>query len=251
MKETVESIQSTRLKNERSVWVREPANPSEARHVTLFLDGELYRDRMGTVSLIEKLNGSISDSWFVFVSMGSPEARWTELPCYPPFAGFVVEELLPWLAKRFPGIEAAGQRTIAGVSYSGLAAAFIAKEYPGIFQKVISQSGSFWSDECRLVDEFRTLSAPVPTDFYLDVGVRETQENVRHREDVLQRVSQIEGVRKFRDALLERGHTVRYLEFEGGHECAAWQRTLEGALKWALPNLPVQPTPRSVTTRTD
>lgn len=236
MNETVVRFRSAHLKNERSVWVREPANRSEARHLTVCLDGELYRDRMRVVSLIEKLNGSIADSWFVFVSMESAEARWTELPCSPPFARFVVEELLPSLAKRFAGIEAAQQRTIVGMSYSGLAAAFIVKEYPGVFQKVISQSGSFWSDDCRLVTEFRALPRVVPTDFYLDVGSKETHENVRHREDVLQKISQIEGVRRFRDALMERGHTVRYLEFDGGHDFAEWQKTLEGALKWALPN---------------
>lgn len=49
------------------------------------------------------------------------------------------------------------------------------------------------------------MRQPVPTEFYLDVGTQETQENVRHREDVLQVVSQIDGVRRFRDVLLLQG----------------------------------------------
>jgi enterochelin esterase-like enzyme len=75
-----------------------------------------------------------------------------------------------------------------------------------------------------------------PTEFFLDVGTKEVQENVRHREDVLQVVLQIDGVRRFRDVLLLAGHTVRYVEFDGGHDFSAWRRTLPDALRWALPN---------------
>ena len=80
------------------------------------------------------------------------------------------------------------------------------------------------------------MSARVPTDFYLDVGTEELAENVRHREDVLQVVSQIEGVHRFRDVLRLKGHSVRYVEFDGGHDFTAWRQTLPEALRWALPN---------------
>ena len=76
---------------------------------------------------------------------------------------------------------------LAGVSYTGLAAAFVAKEYPGTFQRIISQSGSFWWNDCWLVEEFRRLERK--TEFYLDVGTQETRENVRHGEDLVQFVS--------------------------------------------------------------
>ena len=75
----------------------------------------------------------------------------------------------------------------------------------------------------------------LPTDFYLDVGASETQENVQHREDVLQVVSQIDGVRRFRDVLLKHGNEVRYVEFDGGHDFQCWKQTLPAALEWALP----------------
>ena len=70
---------------------------------------------------------------------------------------------------------------------------------------------------------------------YLDAGSRETAENVQHREDVLQVVSQIEGVRRFRDVLSCQGYSVKYVEFDGGHEFSAWAKTLPEALSWALP----------------
>lgn len=62
----------------------------------------------------------------------------------------------------------------------------------------------------------------------------ELDENVRHREDVLQVVSQIDGVRHFRDVLLLAGNSVRYVEFDGGHDFAKWRQTLPDALRWAL-----------------
>ncbi len=236
MKETIERLKSVHLGNERSIWIREPAAPDAASNLTIFLDGELYRDRVNAMSVIDDLQDEIADCWFVFVSMESAEARWLECPCYPPFAKFIVEELLPWFERRYGSMVTIGQKTLIGLSYTGLAAAFITKEFPGVFQKVISQSGSFWSNDCWLVEQFKRLPHRVPTDFYLDVGTREIQENVRHREDVLQVLSQIEGVRRFRDALLHQGCSVKYLEFDGGHEFAAWKRMLPTALKWALPN---------------
>lgn len=231
MHETTEKFKSVHLGNERTVWIREPKTPATADRLTVFLDAELYRERVGAQAVIDDLQDEIADSWFVFVSMESVEARWRECPCHPPFARFIVEELMPWLALRMPSVR---ERTLVGLSYTGLAAAFVAGEYPGVFQKIVSQSGSFWWNDCWLVERFRGRLR-VPTEFYLDVGTREIQENVRHREDVLQVVSQIEGVRRFRDVLLERGCGVKYVEFDGGHSCDAWQQALPGALKWALP----------------
>jgi enterochelin esterase-like enzyme len=177
----------------------------------------------------------VADSWYVFVSHQSWETRSLECPCYPPFAGFIGEELLTWLASDYIDFTRIKRRVLAGVSYTGLAAAFVVKEYPGSFQRLICQSGSFWWNDCWLVEEFRRLGQKIPAGFYLDVGTQEINENVRHGEDLIQVVSQIEGVRRFRDALLAQGSAVRYQEFDGGHDYACWNRTLGDALKWAVP----------------
>jgi len=237
VKETHERIRSAHLDNERSIWICEPVVPA-AENLVIFLDGELYRDRVGAVSVIDGLQGRIADSWFVFVSAESVESRWRECPCHRPFASFVVGELLPWLESRLPALKNVRRRTLVGLSYTGLAAAFVVHEHPGVFQRVICQSGSFWWDDCWLTRQFRSSSPDTPTDFYLDVGSGETQENVRHREDVLQVVSQIQGVRRFRDMLLQRGYPVKHVEFDGGHDFEAWKKALPEALIWALPKQP-------------
>jgi enterochelin esterase-like enzyme len=233
MNEIVETLASLHLQNERSIWVRPPRVGSSAKNLTVFLDAELYRDRVDAVSVIDRLNSDVADSWYVLVSVGSVEARWLECPCHPPFARMIVDELLPWLESRHEGMSAARQRTLVGLSYTGLAAAFVAMVRPGAFQRVISQSGSFWWNDCWLVKRFQSVSR-LPTEFYLEVGTKEVQENIRHREDVLQVVSQIEGVRRFRNVLRLTGHTMHYSEFEGAHSFESWKQTLPRALQWAL-----------------
>lgn len=235
--ESVSELRSAHLGNERPIWIRRPSGNAGRSCVTIFLDGELYRDRVNAPCIIDNLisRRAIADSWILYVSMQSEEARWKECPCYPPFAKFVVEELLPWLAGKYPESRKASRRVLVGLSYTGLAAAFIAKEYPGVFQKVISQSGSFWSNDCWLIKQVASMKERLPTDFYLDVGTGETQENVQHREDVLQVVSQIDGVKRFRDVLLKHGNRVKYVEYDGGHDFLCWKQTLPAALEWALP----------------
>ena len=235
MNEVIARVRSVHLQNERLIWVRPPRDRSSAEHVSIFLDGEFYRDEVGANSVIDSLQGDIADSWFVFVSMESVEARWLECPCYQPFARFVADELLTWLSTQHQELQLVRKRTLIGLSFTGLAAAFVAKECPGIFQRVISQSGSFWWNDCWLSEQYRS-GAPVPTNFYLDVGTKELNENIRHREDVLQVVSQIEGVHRFRDVLRLKGHSVRYVEFDGGHDFTGWRQTLPEALRWALPS---------------
>src|SRR5687768_11631906 len=130
-------IKSHHLGNERTVWVHPPRH-SDARHLVIFLDGELYREKVGAIDVIQSLldRREIADAWFVFVSMESVESRWRECPCFPPFPHFMVEELLPWLEKQFPPIARVSQRTLAGLSYTGLAAAYVEWARPGVFHRI-------------------------------------------------------------------------------------------------------------------
>ena len=75
-----------------------------------------------------------------------------------------------------------------GLSYTGLAASYVALESGGLLYLVISQSGSYWSDDCWLSKRIEERSTPVDISFYLDVGDEETETNVQHREDVRHRL---------------------------------------------------------------
>jgi enterochelin esterase-like enzyme len=235
MTEITERLRSEHLQNERTIWIRQPRDLS-ARHLVIFLDGEFYRERVGALATVESLSlqGEVEDAWYVYVSSESAEARWRECPCFPPFARFADTELLPFLEERFPAIRHVGQRVIIGLSYTGLAAAYLSLELPNRFQKVISQSGSFWWNDCWVVESAKAKSEAPGAAFYLSVGQREIQQNIQHREGVLQVISQLEGVRRFRDALREKRVPVTYQEFDGHHEFGSWKCTLPDALRWAL-----------------
>jgi hypothetical protein len=133
MREIVLQLHSSYLGNERSIWICEPESVSGASDLVVFLDAEPYRDLINALSVIEELRGQVADSWYVFVSHQSWETRSRECPCYPPFAGFIGEELLIWLASGSIDFKRIKRRVLAGVSYTGLAAAFVAKEFPALF----------------------------------------------------------------------------------------------------------------------
>lgn len=234
--EQILAFTSPTLGNTRTVWVRPPDAPRSASAMVIFLDGEVYRDAVWAPAIVESMrrDGHLPDAWFVYLSMGSVEARWRECPCHPPFARAFAEEFLPWLAAALPESAAVERRILVGLSYTGLAAAYVAHAHPGLVQRVISQSGSFWWNEGWLIEAWRQRTAPVPTAFYLDVGTEETKENIAHRDDVFQRRSQIAGVRAFRDVLQAQGAPVHYQEFQGGHTAAGWRSTLPRALGWAF-----------------
>lgn len=233
--ETHHRLRSAHLGNERSIWIRPSSNGTAPRHLAIFLDADFYRDRVGAASVLDALDidVEIGPTLVVFISAGSMDERRLECPCHPPFARFIAEEFFPWLTALHPEVSVCTGRVLIGLSYTGLAAAYVALSYPGICTHVVTQSGSFWWHDCWLVAQFLRLRSPLPTAFYVDVGAEETAENVQHH-DVLQVVSQIDAVRRFRDALLATDHTVSYLEFPRGHDFAAWRETLPAALRWTL-----------------
>src|SRR5580704_14530040 len=128
MKESLYRLKSRILHNERNIWIREPTDLGQPFNLAIFLDAELYRDRVGAQSVISDLEGaaSIGPTLIVFVSHESVEARWQECPCNPAFAAFIADELLPWIESKYQTAKHFQERVLVGLSYTGLAAAYIA-----------------------------------------------------------------------------------------------------------------------------
>lgn len=235
-------IQSTHLENTRTLWVYPPRKGTPAGSLVVLLDGEFYREKMHAPKIVDSLDGTAAEAWYVYVSMHSLEVRARECACHPPFAAFIVDELLPFLNEKHPVLAEVTHRVLVGLSFSALAAPHIVKEYPGIFQATICQSPSLWWNDSRLIKDYARLTSALPTRFHLDVGREETDvdgPNVKEEDPAMvQTVSQVDGTRQLRDLLLTRGHEVNYLEFDGGHDFAGWSRTLPAALRWALPLAP-------------
>ncbi len=230
------TLRSEVLDNERAIWIRKPDTSAPELDLLVILDAELYRDRVQAPTIIESLfaSGDLDNVLVVYVSCVNMDTRWIECPCYPPFAEFVAKELIPFVRSKYPQVADAKERVLAGLSYTGLAASFAALSHDGLFTKVISQSGSYWSNDCWLTKEFEGATLKNPPAFFLDVGDQETQDYVWHKEDVIQTLSQVEGVERFRDMLARNGYEVRFDTFSGGHSAEAWATSLPNALQWAF-----------------
>ena len=73
LSEQLHSLRSKHLKNERSIWVRTPLTDESPRNLVIFLDGELYREKVGATGVIDQLVKAedIPPTIFIFVSMVS------------------------------------------------------------------------------------------------------------------------------------------------------------------------------------
>lgn len=241
VKRSQHRIVSAALGNERSLWVERPADAGNAgaapvEHLLIVLDAELYRGGVGAPRILDELRegNEIGRTAVVYVSHIDDETRARECPCHEPFATFVAEELMAWWAETFPAMAKPRRRVIAGLSYTGLAAAYVAWRCPAAFDRVIAQSGSFWWNDGWFVQAVADSRGKSATQYYLDVGRREISTNITHGIGAYQGMSQIEGVERLRELLERRGQLGRHVVFDGGHDFRAWAKTLPDALRWAL-----------------
>jgi enterochelin esterase-like enzyme len=220
-------IASDWLAGPRKVWIHPAA---AARDCLVFLDGELYTDRVKAPEIVR----TATCAYLPNVSAASRHADYT---CNESFALFVAE-LPRWIEQQVASFD---RYFLCGLSLSGLAAVFAALRHPGIYAGVLSQSPSAWWNEEWLRDEWRNerLGAPLPRNqrgrFWLSVGTQELQENVTHPPTgLMQKVSQLDAVRRLAQEMAEAGQVVRLAEYDGGHDPACWARELPSALEWLL-----------------
>jgi prolyl oligopeptidase len=193
----------------------------------LVFDEEAYLDRVPTPVILDNLIAAnkIPPTVAVIVGNSSAAGRARELPCNETFASYIAQEIVPWVREHYHVTRDASRVVIAGSSYGGLAAAYVAFKHPEIFGNVLSQSGSFWwspthdSEPGWLVRQF-AASARLPVRFYLDAGSFEGGEGGGN----------LGTTRFLRDVLRAKGYTVDYREFIGGHDYVNWRGTLADGL---------------------
>ncbi|GIH08436.1 hypothetical protein Rhe02_65030 [Rhizocola hellebori] len=156
---------------------------------------------------------------------GAP--RWHALTHPQVYEPFVLDELVPWIEKRWNVSGDPDRTVLAGQSLGGLVTSHLAHSHPDRFGWVIGLSVAAWwggDDEGglsgkQILDAFADTE-PVPVRFFLDVGSREG--------DLLA------SVRLMRDTLRSRGYWMRYREYDGGHDLACWRGGLADGLVAAL-----------------
>jgi enterochelin esterase-like enzyme len=231
MKET-ERIDSSFLCGSRTVWIEHPRGSGSA-DVLVFLDAELYRNRVGAPGILRECQAAravLPPLDRVFLGGGTADNRQADFICNPTFADFLACELVPWIAAR----RGASHRFwLCGLSLSGLAAAHAVTQYPDVFGGAICQSPSAWWNGEWLMDNLQPTAKP--RRFWVSVGDQETADNVVHPPTPLvQTVSQLASCRRLAEKLVSTGNEVHFAVFSGGHDPACWGRELPSALDWLL-----------------
>ncbi len=206
--------------------LRGPAE--QPQQLCLFLDGELYLQKMKIAPVLADLNkqGALPPVTFAFMDHLNMKAREQDYTCNDQFGSFVGEKVIPWLQQEIIGLRP-GHHLIGGLSLSGLASAWLALQYPNHFRYCLSQSGSFWWNDQHFA-KLAALRTPTTTRFWLSVGDQETEV------DDPPEVSQIEGVKNAHQVLKSLGASVRYNAYHGGHDLKYWRAELNEALHWLL-----------------
>lgn len=216
----------------RDVWYWESDRSPEA--LAIFLDGEFYVERMETPRILAELtaSGLVPRLACAFLSHAGAETRHRDYTANAPFAHYLTSAVLPWLCRQ-SGVGPA-DCLLAGLSLSGLQAAYTAMQHPQVFTRVLCQSGSFWWESERLTADV-TQAETVSGSFWISVGDQEKESGVSHPPIGLwQGVDQISAVHRFAQAIGNKGATVHYHCFQGGHDTQCWKGELTAALPWLL-----------------
>lgn len=147
---------------------------------------------------------------------------------------FVVEELLPALRERFGVSDDPEDLGVMGASFGGVASLYTAWNHPGVFGKLLLQSGSFvftdighhgrsplFDPVVQFVNAFRSDPGRIGAQrVYLSCGQFE---------------SLIWFNRSLGPLLRDAGIDVKFVEAADGHNWIAWRDRLREGLTWLFP----------------
>ncbi|MEZ4672481.1 MAG: alpha/beta hydrolase-fold protein [Anaerolineae bacterium] len=206
----------------RPVYLYHP--PTDEPVPLLFvLDGDDYYKRAKLTTIVDNL---IAQKRIPPIALAMPQhggqARFLEYMCSDSTLGFLMLFVLPLAQQHLNLIDIAknpGTYGIVGASMGGLMALYAGLRMPEVFGHVISQSGAFAFDvnerQTVIYDLVRNLP-PRSLKLWMDVGVYEYL---------------LPFNRRMRGELEERGYTVGYHEYNGGHNYTAWRDELAQGLE--------------------
>ncbi len=200
------------VNGKRDVWLYRPPAPGPWPLLVVF-DGRDYLRRARLTTIVDNLISQrrIRPVALALADNGGP-ARVVEYGCSEATLGFVLDHLLPLARAELDLVDvrsAPGAYGVLGASMGGLIALYTGLRAPGIFGRVLSQSGAFWEDEYKpvVVDLVRD-GAVRPINVWMDVGRYE---------------GLLGGNRMMYELLNQRGYQVTYREYSAGHNYPAWR----------------------------
>jgi enterochelin esterase-like enzyme len=218
----------------RRVLVYLPARFRRSRRYTLLIahDGEDYLKFASLKTVLDNLTSRLEIAPLIVALTQSPD-RLKEYAGDPRHARYLVEELLPVLRQRYPLSDTPATRGLMGASFGGVASLHTAWRYPGMFGRLLLQSGSFaFSDlghhkrgpvfdpVVAFMNEFRAHPGVPAARMYLSCGIYE---------------SLIYENRSIVPLLTARGIDVRFEEARDAHNWENWRDRLRAGLSFLYP----------------
>ena len=220
--------------DERTINVYVPASFRPYRRYRLLVvhDGNDYLQYSQLGHVLDNLTARNEISPLI-VALSNPHDRLREYANDRRHAKHIVEELIPELEQRFPVITQPSGRCIMGASFGGVASLSTAWQYPGVFDSMLVQSGSFaftdigqhsrspvFDPVVEFMNEFRRKPGQPVKKAYVSCGVYE---------------SLIYENRSLVPFLRKNGIETKFEEAYDGHNWENWRDRLRNGLSWLFP----------------
>ncbi len=195
-------------------------------------DGGDYLDYSSIQTVLDNLIHRL-DIAEIVVALTHPRQRLVEYADHAAHATFIAEELVPQLERELPLLAEPSGRGLMGASFGGVAAFSVARRYPGMFGRLLLQSGSFAFSDIgssergplfapaeAMINDFRENPVAFSQRVFVSCGVYE---------------SLIYENRSLVPVLQSTGMEIRYVEAHDGHNWENWRDRLRDGLSWLFP----------------
>jgi enterochelin esterase-like enzyme len=212
-----------------------PARFRRSRQYPLLFvhDGGEYIHYAGMNVVLDNLIHRLEIPELIVAFFNSPD-RLNEYAADERHAQFVTEDVLPQIAAKFPLVDRPQDRALMGASFGAVASFSTAARYPGVWGRLLLQSGSFaFTDIGRtnrrgprfdriveFVNAYRAEPVALSQKVFLSCGVYE---------------SLIYENRSMVPLLDATGMQVRFVEARDGHNWQNWRDRLREGLSWLFP----------------
>jgi len=228
------SLASEAFGDERNVDVYAPARMRRTRRYPLLIvhDGPDYLRFSSLQTVLDNLIHRLEIPPMVVCLLQTSD-RQREYADDPRHARFLATELVPELERRYPLVRASHSRCLVGASFGAVASLAAAWRHPGVFGRLLLQSGSFaftdigdheggpaFDPVVEFVNAFRDAPGRPADEVYISCGIYE---------------GMIYYNRSMIPLLQSTGMKVRFTEARDGHNWENWRDRLREGLSWLFP----------------
>ena len=217
---------------EIQVYLPREYRPEKSYPLLICHDGRDYQRFSSIITVLDNLIYR-HEVMPIIVAFTNGVQRNIEYGANPQQADFIVKDVLPALESRYKISKGAHNRGLMGASFGGVTSLYTAWKYPGIFHKMLLQSGSFaftdigehgrgelWDPVVEFVNALREDPSSIKGRMFMSCGTFE---------------GLIYYNRSLAPIFKENGVELRYVESQDGHNWINWRDRLREGLTWLYP----------------